>query len=164
LNKTVLRSLSALLFAAGLAIGLGGVSSAAHADTGYGYCWESGCNGLDPIAEDCATNAVTVWSGYTWNGDYLDLRYSPDCDANWARVFTAASEPFFVRNANGDAQSYTSAPRVMSWTNMVNGHVHAWACVQTPPAPMYGNDTGFWVSDNYKSGVSDFANCQFDNG
>jgi hypothetical protein len=111
--------------------------SAAHADTGYGYCQAAACNGKDPVAENCQVNAyqVSSWaatiSGY---GTYtVELIYSPDCEANWARVLAATAVPFCVNDSLGDIASYTSVPgEVPSWTNMVNGTVHDSAYVFVP--------------------------------
>jgi hypothetical protein len=118
---TVVRLLTVLVC---LAVPLA-VATPAHADTGYGYCWQSSCNNLDPIYENCQVNAYTVSSvTYTYsNGSRyeVDLRYSPDCEANWARVVTSTSRPFCIRNSVGNVDRYTSAPNVASWTNMVNG-------------------------------------------
>jgi hypothetical protein len=103
-----------------------GNASAAHADSGYGLCWQAGRNGLDPVAERCDQNVTTV-SSWTYEypnreGGYeVDLRYSGECETNWARVVTTTSRPFCITNCNGDVQRNTSEPGIASWTDMVNG-------------------------------------------
>jgi hypothetical protein len=126
------------------------VAAPAHADTGYGYCWQASCNGMDPIYENCQVNATTVSSvSYTYsNGTRyeVDLRYSPDCEANWARVVTSTSRPFCIRNSVGNVDRYTSAPNVASWTNMINGapNVHDTAYLSLPsPTESLGNQALF---------------------
>jgi hypothetical protein len=132
-RRWIPRTLTAAAILAGAAV----MAPSAHADTGYGYCQAAACNGKDPVAENCQANAYTVSSysatvpGY---GTYtIDLRYSPDCEANWARVVTATAEPFCVQDSLGDLQGYTSAAGgVTSWTNMVNGTVHDSAYLYYP--------------------------------
>jgi len=127
--------------------------TAAHADSGYGYCLASGCNGLDPYYEDCQVNAITVSSEtYTYsNGNRyeVDLRYSPDCEANWARVVSSTAVPFCVKDGSGYKQTYTSAAGLTSWTNMVDGSSSGDVAYLKLPSPteilgqnvLYADDT-----------------------
>src|SRR5262245_28435855 len=48
-------------------------------------CSLNGCNGLDPIAEGCDHDAVTQYTLRTSVGT-LEHRYSPSCNASWARI------------------------------------------------------------------------------
>lgn len=129
----------------------------AHADSGYGYCWQSTCNGKDPVNQDCTANTVNVKT-YTEGSDEIDLRYSPDCDSNWVRVLTTTAEPFFVENSKGNIARYTSVPGAFSWSNMVDGSVHAWGCLQIPITDMQGY-TAIWASDNLTGGEAQYPNC-----
>jgi len=68
-----------------LTVGTGSVvaSTAAHAASCYGDY----CSGQDPQAAGCSSDAYTVVSAripgtYT----YIELRWSPSCKTNWARV------------------------------------------------------------------------------
>jgi hypothetical protein len=144
-RRWIPRVLATAAILAGAAI----MAPSAHADTGYGYCQAAACNGKDPVAENCQVNAYQVSSnevGVPGYGTYtVELIYSPDCEANWARVVTATAESFCVVDSLGDIQSYTSAPGgVPSWTNMVNGTVHDTAYLYNPnpnePA-IYADDT-----------------------
>jgi len=140
--------------------GAAAVAPSARADTGYGYCQAASCNGLDPLNENCQVNAFTVssWS-YTYpngGGRYeVDLRYSPDCEANWARVVTATAVPFCVKNTKGNVQTYTSAPGLTSWTNMVNGapSIYDTAYLGLPSPTDQLGQTVLWASDGGTSGT-----------
>jgi uncharacterized membrane protein len=142
--------IAARLFAI-LAILAGSViaTSSAHADSGYGYCWQSGCNGQDPVQENCDVNAITL-GNVDYDGYTLQLRYSPDCDAKWVRVLTPTAEPFQVANSNGDVASYTSVPYSWSWSNMVNGYYHGWGCLGMPDV---GGLDAIWASDQQQNGI-----------
>src|SRR5664279_2867420 len=52
-------------------------------------CYGSSCEGLDPAATVCASDAYTILSrdAVTSTGDWgvMDLRYSPRCFSNWVR-------------------------------------------------------------------------------
>jgi hypothetical protein len=55
-------------------------------------CSGNGCNGLDPIATGCASDAiiVTVTGGTTtFSTGTIQLRYSPTCGTNWGRVISS---------------------------------------------------------------------------
>lgn len=158
-RQWILRILAVALVLAGAAIA--GPPSA-HADTGYGYCQAAGCNNLDPYYENCEVNAypVSSWTVYGDNSDSYEiaLMYSPDCEANWARVLTTnVAAPFCVVNTYGNVARYFSAPGVYSWTDMINGgpgsHDTAWVQLQS-----YLPGAGEFASDEqpYVGGPSDY--------
>jgi hypothetical protein len=139
--------------------------SVAHADTGYGYCQASGCNGKDPVQENCQVNAVTVSSetyAYPGGGTYeVDLRYSPDCEANWARVESATSVKFCVKDGSGYKQTYTSAAGgVTSWTNMVDGSSSGDIAYLKLPSPTDAlGETVLWADDAPSEGEGSNYPC-----
>lgn len=84
------KSLGAAALVAGLLAGTGTVASAAvsPAMTPW-YCGDS-CNGENPQTYNadgtiCANDATTV-SSQVYQGDTLQLRYSPACQTIWGRV------------------------------------------------------------------------------
>ena len=86
--------LSALRNASGPNSSMAGPMAAALFDN---YCWDYGCNNLDPQLQGCSTpNTKTV---YTINGYYPysyndDLRYDPaNCGANWGRSTSIVPSP-----------------------------------------------------------------------
>jgi hypothetical protein len=158
-RRWILRVLAVALVLAGAAIG---GPSAAHADTGYGYCQAVGCNNLDPYYENCETNAypVSSWKAYGDQSDSYEvtLMYSPDCEANWASVLTTnVAAPFCVVNTYGNIARYTSVPGLVSWTDMINGdpgsHDTAWVQLQSylPGAGEFATDESPW-----RGGPSDY--------
>ena len=157
-RRWIPRVLAVALVLAGAAIA---GPSAAHADTGYGYCQAAYCNNLDPYYENCETNAYAV-SSWTFYGDNSDtyevaLWYSPDCEANWASVLTTNAEAFCVVNTYGNVARWTSAPGLVSWTDMINGapgsHDTAWVRLSSylPGAGVFATDESPWVGgpENY---------------
>lgn len=153
-----------ILVAIGLTVGAASAASAAHADPGgYGGCWQGGCNGLDPNTENCSSNARTVSSttyafpkGSPYYGDSyeVDLRYSIECEANWARVVTSTAEPFCIRDSKGDVQPYTSTPGLASWTNMDNGapDVHDTAYLHLPDYTDEQGQPNLYAADQLVNG------------
>ncbi|MFC6087386.1 DUF2690 domain-containing protein [Sphaerisporangium aureirubrum] len=58
----------------------------AHA-TAAVSCYGDFCSGQDPQATGCAADAVTVATDKVYAAEiYLDLRWSPTCKTNWARL------------------------------------------------------------------------------
>ncbi len=59
------------------------------------------CNGNDPITTSCGNDAITATANdiYDGNGNYLgtiELRYSPHCGTNWARVTSSIGQAQLV--------------------------------------------------------------------
>lgn len=160
-----LRRVTAVAMVLGSCVATVTVAPAAHADTGYGYCQAAGCNGLDPIKENCLTNATTVSSiEYPYrNGQTYEivLMFSPDCQANWARALTSTAVKFCVMNSNGNIDRYTSAPRIWSWTNMVNGAypVRDVAKLQLPRPSDSGGLNVLYADDTPHAGMDVAAVC-----
>ena len=146
------RRLLTLLVALPLATGFLSTASTARADT-YGLCWQAGCNGLDPIAERCDQGVTTISSitySYSDGSRYeVDLRYSTECEANWARVVTSTAQRFCIKNSNGNVDRYISAPNIASWTNMINGapNVHDEAYLALPAPTEALGENVLWASD-----------------
>jgi hypothetical protein len=56
-------------------------------------CSGNGCNGLDPEQTGCAAGAYTVnvpGGTVSFRTGYVQLRYSPTCGTNWARVISTS--------------------------------------------------------------------------
>jgi hypothetical protein len=113
---------SCLAVAAAVVIPAGPASAA--------VCDGVSCNGLDPNQAGCAADAITPVPPVTDQGVTLELRYSPTCHANWARITPARFNwHFTVYNDNGDKQDERALRNYDSYhTNMVNGNVKSWAC------------------------------------
>lgn len=113
---------SCIAVAAAVAIPAGPASAA--------VCDGVSCNGLDPNQAGCAADAITAAPPVMDQGVKLELRYSPSCHANWARITPARFNwHFTVYNDNGDKQDERALRNYDSYhTNMVNGNVKAWAC------------------------------------
>jgi len=108
----------ALVFGAGLAL-TPAVTPTAHAqDVG---CWGDWCSGRDPMETNCATDAYTVASASiygTYGAQYVELRWSPTCQTNWARanfVTTAIKS----EQSTGYTQGYSSNDGGVSWSKMI---------------------------------------------
>jgi hypothetical protein len=153
-----------------LALTAGALSAAsapaAHADV-YGLCWQAGCNGLDPIAERCDQGVTTVSSfTYTFSDGTryeVDLRYSAECETNWARVVTSTAQPFCITNSKGNVDRYTSAPNTASWTNMINGApgVHDTAYLKLPrPTEVLGEPT-LYAADQVINGYNAYSTWNY---
>ncbi|MCP2257621.1 Protein of unknown function (DUF2690) [Streptoalloteichus tenebrarius] len=79
---------------------------------------------MDPIAAGCNEDAYTVGSVNTPQG-FIELRYSPSCRANWARINNARPGEWVwvcVQNAEGQDREF-SVPEgyTTAYTDMVNG-------------------------------------------
>lgn len=116
------------LFGAGVAV-LGVCAVAAPAASAAparpaGSCYSDGCYGLDPYYAGCTQDAYTV-NYLNGPSGYLDLAYSPSCNAAWADVSDTYNGSWVeVENGNGDYQSYTVGPGDDGYgqTYMVGAH------------------------------------------
>jgi hypothetical protein len=103
------------------------LAPAAHASS----CDGGGCSGQDPIAAGCAADAYTP-SGATVSTPqgFVELRYSPSCHANWARISNSSPGTwFFVQDCNsGEIQDFhVPSGSNSGYTNMVDGYPPAMA-------------------------------------
>ncbi|MFI6762831.1 DUF2690 domain-containing protein [Micromonospora sp. NPDC050417] len=109
-----------LLFAVA---GVDAVTNSAQAAT----CWGDYCSGQDPQAAGCGTDAYTVASARIPGtfSSYVELRWSPSCKTNWARVPASwgQSYPWQLRAyqcATGYHQTGVSdSSSDYSWTRMI---------------------------------------------
>jgi hypothetical protein len=93
-----------------------------------GTCSGAGCDGQDPQSTGCAADAINA-AVTSEGGVTLQLRYSPSCHANWARMLPGQfGWHFTVYNANGAQQDSTGFGQDSTWTAMVDGNVKAEAC------------------------------------
>lgn len=70
-------------------------------------CYGDGCYGTDPYYAGCTQDAEVV-NDLNGPSGYLELLYSPNCDAAWAEISGAYNGVWDeVENGNGDYQSYT---------------------------------------------------------
>ncbi|MEU0375372.1 DUF2690 domain-containing protein [Streptomyces sp. NPDC006283] len=87
-------------------------------------CHGSGCRGLDPNQAGCSADAYTVARVNTLAGT-VQLRYSPSCRSNWARIERPAPASVLSVKECGPS-GYNVRFRVPSgytvaWTYMVDG-------------------------------------------
>jgi hypothetical protein len=133
------RLLTAVVAAAICSTGalVAGAGSAAAAT-----CFGDGCTGKDPIATGCANDAVTVASiKLPWVIQTLDLRWSPSCKTNWARMQYDAN-PTWLRAIQPDRGD--GLPRVVQISGR-NG-VNSWsAMIYSPTLCVYADvQTANW--------------------
>lgn len=89
-------------------------------------CWGDYCSGKDPEASGCSADAYTVVSARIPSTyAYVELRWSPTCKTNWARVGSgyASMNPGALR-AIQCATGYTQSGVVgnngtYGWTRMI---------------------------------------------
>ncbi len=88
-------------------------------------CSGNGCNGLDPEQTGCAADAYTVKvSGGTvsFRTGSVELRYSPSCGTNWARVFSTVGNARLtvsIRRTNDGLFYFTVGSGTRLWSPMV---------------------------------------------
>jgi hypothetical protein len=70
-------------------------------------CFQDGCNYQDAAATGCDADAQTLGRAPIGNLGYVELRWSPTCQTNWARVVSTSgpSSPSHVLDAEIDRQS-----------------------------------------------------------
>jgi hypothetical protein len=99
---------------------------AAPAPHTWTSCTNKGCTGVDPQASGCSADARSIRTApIVSNGrtlGWVELRWSPHCGANWARV-VARSDPRLAATAtraDGASESAKGVGTVL-WTPMIFG-------------------------------------------
>ncbi|MFD9271582.1 DUF2690 domain-containing protein [Streptomyces goshikiensis] len=126
------RTVGVLIGLAVAATALGGLApltaSAATARVTVG-CYGPSCADKDPVDMACSTDAYTVDSASSALGT-VELRYSPSCKANWARIYDASyGQAFWVESEHDYVQWH--AKGATGYSDMVDGSGLARACI--PP-------------------------------
>ncbi|MEU3561882.1 DUF2690 domain-containing protein [Kitasatospora sp. NPDC006786] len=92
-------------------------------------CYGSSCNRQDPVDMGCSTDAYTVESVASTLGT-IELRYSPSCRANWARISGASNgQEFYVYNES--LVVWWHAIGSTGYGDMVDGSGKARACISS---------------------------------
>ncbi len=129
------RALLAAIVGAGIAASATAVSAmSAHAWAGK--CGGGGCYNRDPVSAGCATDAYTAASTSYYSTSRrqwikIELRYSPSCQANWAKISPApAGWQFYSQDGWGNRiPNETVRYNASSWYgNMVDGARRSSAC------------------------------------
>lgn len=117
---------------------LAGAPAQAAPQTAAVYCYGASCAGKDPSAMGCAPDAYTVHVVFVDRlGRYegLELRYSPACNANWARLsaqvyYGAWVSMCVVNDANrNDLHCTGSFRNSYRWSPMIDGSKRVFASV-----------------------------------
>ncbi|GGS54883.1 DUF2690 domain-containing protein [Actinokineospora fastidiosa] len=81
-------------------------------------CYGDYCSGKDPEAMGCSGDAVTTASARAGNFT-LELRWSPSCKTNWARIQNGYSGSLWVVQTTGYKQGYSTKNGYFLWTKMI---------------------------------------------
>ncbi|MFC0862479.1 DUF2690 domain-containing protein [Sphaerimonospora cavernae] len=119
---TVLALAGAVVTLAATAVPASATPSTQAPNSALAGCYNTGCNGRDPIDQGC-TDAITTYSLSTSLGR-LEHRYSSTCNASWARITGASAGTwFYVQTCYGPyVQTYNVPSSYASaYTDMVPG-------------------------------------------
>jgi len=103
MRRTLTRSLVACAVVLGSTVTAAGAAGAAQASTVRPSvsCYGDYCSGLDPQTSGCSADGKTVAYMYDGvSGVTLELRWSPTCQTNWARVNTTS--PAWIKAVQKD--------------------------------------------------------------
>ncbi|WP_414636339.1 DUF2690 domain-containing protein [Actinophytocola sp.] len=139
-RKTTIRS---LLTALAVVAAAGGITTVGQTPALAAGCYRSSCNGQDPQSMGCGTDAYPLASfTYTGSneflrGSFLELRYSPACDAAWVRTTNGDCFGMWrpcgsvLEVSGGTAQQSEPHPGQM-WTNMWSFRYYVRGCFTLP--------------------------------
>lgn len=90
-----------------------------------GSCNGDSCTGQDPGTTGCEADAYTRASTSIWNGGVvigtIALRYSPSCNAAWARTSTSSGAYFLRAEATRDSPYATAQAASPTAVNALRG-------------------------------------------
>ena len=121
--------MAAVLLAASL-VGLTVATAAPAAAVG---CWGDYCSGQDPESTGCSADAYTLAADESYGtGAYVELRWSPTCKTEWARVPRTnwpGGDSLGVIQSTGYSQGYSNQNAYYVWSKMIYSPklcVYAW--------------------------------------
>lgn len=104
-------------------------------------CWGDYCSGTDPEATGCSRDAYTVANAFDSNLGYnVELRWSPTCKTNWARVNTKGPQWVKAVQSTGYTQwgTLTASGSPYSWSRQIYS---PYKCVSASGSPGWGART-----------------------
>ncbi|MFB8204179.1 DUF2690 domain-containing protein [Kitasatospora purpeofusca] len=126
-NRTV-RFLVGLATAATALGGLAAPSASAATPQVTAGCSALSCYALDPVDAGCGADAYTVEAVSSAKGT-IELRYSPSCRANWARISGASAGQWFYAQDANNWYAWWRTTGTTGYGNMVDGSGSARACI-----------------------------------
>jgi Protein of unknown function (DUF2690) len=133
-KKGLIGLMAATALGAGVLVPLSAAAPAFAAS-----CYASSCTGLDPINAGCSGDAETIYTVNgvgAWGTGVLQLRFSPSCDAAWAKISDdgkANGNSIRVQNTLGQwEQSVVNQVGGSEYSDMVDdlGSIESQACVE----------------------------------
>ncbi|GAA2139063.1 hypothetical protein GCM10009760_20860 [Kitasatospora kazusensis] len=119
--RTTTAAAALLLAAAALGVLPGPAAAASR-------CTKAACDGRDPSSAGCAADAVTRAS-FSGASVRVELRYSPSCQAAWARATAAPPGQTLMVEDSGGARSRMTVHQTPAHTQMVDATTKARACL-----------------------------------
>lgn len=127
----ITRRVCIALAAVAVLLGIG-LTTAGPASAGVG-CYGDYCSGQDPQATHCSDGSYTVSATSVYYrtiahqatglyAGYLELRWSPTCQTNWARFTSQGSfnyKVIAIHRTTGYQQSWDAGPYQMAWTSQI---------------------------------------------
>ncbi|WP_406154945.1 XRE family transcriptional regulator [Streptomyces sp. NBC_00882] len=108
-------------------------SSAPSAATGV-LCRHTACQNKDPIAMRCGAEPLTLAEHETATGAFIQIRYSQECGASWARMWGAAVKDRVEMRVGGRHGSLHSAQ--VTTRKEADTYVHTLMSVVSPGTPV----------------------------
>lgn len=90
-------------------------------------CPGTGCTGLDPVTAGCSSDGYTARtvSGYVGSRYYtIDMRYSPRCQSNWAKVTVNGASNLEVQIKKSDGNFATPTYYSMNNNTVIYGNMY----------------------------------------
>jgi hypothetical protein len=135
--RVLQKSLSKIVLLIAAVVAVVGITPLAASASPSVSCYGDYCSGRDPVQTGCANDAYTVTS---YNDAYasLQLRWSPTCKTNWARLvvyptgnWSAFNYGLLVAHQDTGYEQSTDTPIVTGtttsttfWTPMIYSPVH----------------------------------------
>ncbi|MCX4984639.1 DUF2690 domain-containing protein [Streptomyces sp. NBC_00572] len=120
-------------------------------------CYGTGCDNRGPVSTGCDADAVTKGSATSRTNSNLrvELRWSPTCQAAWARVTTNGESWWdrygHIEKWSGSGTGFQRSLQVTfpssgaDWTNMLGSPTAYYrACISDPAATDQVDCTPFW--------------------
>ncbi|MFF7640760.1 helix-turn-helix domain-containing protein [Streptomyces canus] len=97
-------------------------------------CRDTTCQNKDPIAMRCGADPLTLAEHETATGAWVQIRYSQECGASWARMWGAVMRDRVEMRVGGRPASLHSAQ--VTTRNEADTYVHTLMSVVSPGTPV----------------------------
>jgi hypothetical protein len=100
------------------------------------FCWHTACQDKDPVVMKCGAEPLTLAERETTTGAWIQIRYSLECGATWARMWGAVVGDRVETRVEGEGRGGSRHGARVTSRDEADTYVHTLMSVVSPGTSM----------------------------